>query len=262
MKMPDPAIFRQRAEELGLAVGLLTRFPLPAFEKRTEASNGSAFWAYPFVGALVGLCAAASFGLAHVIGFSATISALLAIAAILLAGGALHEDGLSDFWDGLGGGRSRAAKLTIMRDSRIGTYGALALFLTIGLQVRCLVELQYYSGTAMAAAGLIAAEAAARGAIALPVICLAPARQDGMGQLMTALGPVPLGIGLAIVVILASVLLGARGVILIIGAALGAGFVVLLAWRFLKGYTGDVLGATAVMARMAALAALPLTVTP
>jgi adenosylcobinamide-GDP ribazoletransferase len=262
MKMPDAVALRQRAEELGLAVGLLTRFPLPAFEKRTAASNGSAFWAYPLVGAVVGVCAGATFWLAVAAGFGTTVAALLAIAAMLLAGGGLHEDGLSDFWDGLGGGRSRAAKLAIMRDSRVGTYGALALFLTLALQVRLLVDLHYYTGPATVAAGLIAAEAVARGAIALPVICLAPAREDGLGRFMTELNAAPLAIGIAISAAIAGVALGSHGLVLIIGGIFGAAAVVLLAWRFLNGFTGDVLGATAATARLTALAALTLAMTP
>ena len=256
------AFLRRRAEELGLAIGLLTRYPLPTFHPRSNASVGTAFWAFPVAGALIGAPAAAMFWLSATIGFSAVASALIAMAATLFAGGGFHEDGLSDFWDGLGGGRSREAKLAIMRDSRIGSYGTLALFTTLGLQVAFLVSLEYYAGTAMAMGAIIGAEALARGAIALPVSSLKPARQDGLGVSMAGLSPRVFLSGVSVAIALPVLLLGVTAAALITGALAGAGAVSLLAWRFLGGYTGDVLGASAVTARMMALGALVLAVTP
>src|SRR5262249_46086880 len=153
---------RHRAEELGLAIALLSRYPLPGAMVRTNASPSTAFWAFPVVGALIGCPAAALFWLSIAAGFSSVASVLIATAATLLASGAFHEDGLTDFWDGIGGGQSREAKLTIMRDSRIGTYGALALSLTLGLQISFLVSLQYYAGTSVVMSAMIGSEALAR----------------------------------------------------------------------------------------------------
>ena len=255
-------LLRRRLEELGLAVGLLTRFPLPAFKVSGTATVASALWAYPLAGALVGAASGAVFWLATHAGFGIMPSVLLAIAAALLAGGGLHEDGLGDFWDGLGGGASREAKLIIMRDSRIGTYGVLALVLTLALQATFLVSLQHYAGAGTVIAALIAAESAARGAIIVPLFFLLPARRDGLGATMTGLTGGHLGMTGLLTSGIALACLGADGIALLGGAVLGAVFVTLLAWRFLGGFTGDVLGAAAATGRMAALAWLALVCTP
>ena len=65
------------------------------------------------------------------------IAAILAVTMQILMTGALHEDGLADVCDGFGGGRTRDEKLAIMRDSRLGTYGALGLILSLGLRISC-----------------------------------------------------------------------------------------------------------------------------
>ena len=253
---------RQRLEELGLAVGLLTRFPLPVFTSSGATTIASALWAYPIAGALVGAAAGVVFWLATIAGFSALACVLLAMGAALLAAGGFHEDGLSDFWDGIGGGTSREAKLIIMRDSRIGAYGVMALMLTLALQATFLVSLQHYAGTGTVIAALIAAESAARGAIAVPLFFLLPARRDGLGATMTGLTGGQLSITALLASVVALACLGAGGIALLGGAVLGAAFVTLLAWRFLGGFTGDVLGAAAATGRMAALAWLTLICTP
>ena len=252
----------RRLEEFGLAVGLLTRFPLPVFKTSGTATIASALWAYPLAGALVGATSGAAFWLATLAGFGVASSVLVAIAAALLAAGGFHEDGLGDFWDGLGGGASREAKLIIMRDSRIGTYGVLALLLTLALQTTFLVSLQHYAGVGTVFAALIAAESAARGAIVIPLFFLLPARRDGLGATITGLTPGQLGITGLLAATIAVTCLGADGIALLGGAMLGAVFVTVLAWRFLGGFTGDVLGAVAATARMTALGWLALAATP
>jgi adenosylcobinamide-GDP ribazoletransferase len=262
MKAETADTIRQRTEELGVALGLLTRFPLPEFTMRTPATVGTAFWAYPLAGALVGAPAAALFWLCHAAGFSTAPSVLLAMAATLLASGAFHEDGLTDFWDGLGGGDSREEKLDIMRDSRIGTYGALAIAFTLGLQFCFLVNIQNYAGHTSVMGAIIAAEALSRGAIALPIASLHPARNDGLGPSMAVLPMVTIVTGVVIAAAIAVLLLGGGGLLMMVGAALGTGLVTFIAWHFLGGFTGDVLGAAAVTARMAGLGAFALAVTP
>ena len=260
---PDMQILlRRKLEEFGLAVSLLTRFPLPAFKASGTATIASALWAYPLAGALVGIVSGVVYWLATQAGFGVLASVLMAMGTALLAAGGLHEDGLGDFWDGLGGGANREAKLIIMRDSRIGTYGVLALALTLALQATFLVSLQHYAGAGTVITALIAAESAARGAIIVPLFFLLPARRDGLGATMTGLTATQLGMTGLLAAGVAIACLGGGGIPLLGGAVLGAAFVTLLAWRFLGGFTGDVLGAAAATARMAALAWLALSVTP
>jgi adenosylcobinamide-GDP ribazoletransferase len=253
---------RLRLEEFVLALGLLTRFPLPAFQVTGAATLASSLWAYPLAGALVGGAGGLVFWLATEAGFNAIAATLIAMGAALLASGGFHEDGLGDFWDGLGGGASREAKLTIMRDSRIGTYGVLALLLTLSLQASFIVSLQHYAGAAKVVAALVACESAARGAITVPLFFLLPARRDGMGATITGLTGGQLGAAAALAFAIGLVCLGSKSIALMGGALLGAGAITALAWRFIGGFTGDVLGAAAATARMAALGWLVLAYTP
>ena len=105
---------------------------------------------------------------------------MLAISAMALATGGLHEDGLADFADGLGGGNTREEKLAIMRDSRIGSYGVLAMVLVIGLRVSALTNT---SGALEAALLLVAAGAMSRACLPTLMYVLAPARRDGLSWL-------------------------------------------------------------------------------
>jgi adenosylcobinamide-GDP ribazoletransferase len=259
---PTGDLIRQWMEEAALAFGLLTRIPLPNFEHHTTASLASAFWAYPVAGAAVGFVGAVVVWVAAALGFSTGVCVVAALAALILAGGALHEDGLADFWDGLGGGETREDKLEIMRDSRIGTYGVLALLLMLGLYGLLLVNLYHYAGLATVAAGLIASEAAARGAMAIPLGTMLPARTDGLGQTMAEMQATTLAVGMGIAAVLALLLLGINGFAVIFGAAIGAAAISILASGFLGGFTGDVLGAAAATARAGALGGLVLMVTP
>ena len=108
---------------------------LPWWRLRTvpkEAFEHVVDW-WPLVGWLTGGVMAAVFCGASWLGFPPAVAALLSIAARLLLTGALHEDGLADFCDGMGGGTSRARTLSIMKDSHIGTYGVLGLLVCLGL---------------------------------------------------------------------------------------------------------------------------------
>ena len=109
--------------DLFSAAAFLTRLPVPAAHVPT-GGLAQAARAFPVVGAGVGAAAGGVLWLAAQAGLPPLVCALLALAAAALVTGALHEDGLADLADGLGGGRDREAKLRIMRDSRIGAFGA------------------------------------------------------------------------------------------------------------------------------------------
>ena len=130
-------------DELGLfltAAGFLTRLPVPGWVGWAEDRMLRASRYFATVGALVGLGGGLVWWLAGQIA-PAAVAAGLALAAIVLLTGALHEDGLADCADGLGGGETGAQALEIMRDSRVGSYGALALVLSVGLRWAALASL-------------------------------------------------------------------------------------------------------------------------
>ena len=162
-----------------LAVQFLTRFPVPLRSATTEEELGLATAFFPLVGIVVGGSAATVFVLAkNVLPRSIAVFLTLGFAAFITA--AFHEDGLADTFDGLGGGWSKDRALEIMRDSRIGTYGALALiFLVLG---------KYTFLTALEPSqiwrSLIAAHTASRWTV-LPLCMWLPyAREEGQGKLV------------------------------------------------------------------------------
>jgi adenosylcobinamide-GDP ribazoletransferase len=233
-------------DDLAAAFMLLTRLPVA----RSVPAQSRGVWAYPIVGGVVGSIAASVFWLAIRLGLPPAIAAICAVGATLLTTGALHEDGLADTADGFGGGATVARKLEIMRDSRIGSFGALALIFSLGIRVVALASL---ADPAHAAVALIAAGVLGRGAMIGVMLALPPARRDGMAA---ALGPVPFApaaIGLAIACACAAFPHGARA---LLAAVLAGAFMVWLARRQIGGHTGDVLGATEQAAECAVLLGL------
>jgi len=173
-----------------------------------------------------------------------TIAAILAVATSIALTGALHEDGFADTFDGFGGGFTAERRLAIMKDSRIGTYGALALGLNVALRIAGLAALTPWQGVA----ALIAAHAAARAAPAWVMTRLAysgdvSAMKVAYAESRPRVDELQLGLIFVLVAILPLTLISASSVAF--GALLGAASATLLAlWarRLIGGYTGDVLG--------------------
>ena len=242
-------------------LAFLTRLPvaMPA-EAVQPGSLARASWAFPLAGVVVGAGAGLALMAAAALGLSPLVGAFAAVAAAVVLTGALHEDGLADVADGFGGGHDRAAKLAIMRDSRIGTYGVLALLLSVGLRVSLLASLVSSVGAALV---LIAAGALSRATIVPVMATLLHARTDGLG---VGAGRPKRGIaGTAMVLgaIIAGLALGPwKGAFLepwaipaaLLAAGLAAAGVAVLARRQIGGLTGDVLGTVQQAAEIAVLA--------
>jgi adenosylcobinamide-GDP ribazoletransferase len=223
-----------------VATAFFTRIPVTTPACGAEQLAGAA-WAFPLIGAGIGGVAAFAFLLAQVLGLGDWPAAMLAVLAGVVLTGALHEDGLADTADGLIGGRYRNERLAIMRDSRHGTFGVLAIVLSVLLRGAALAGIgeAIYAGLA-----LIAAHGASRAALPLAMRALAPARADGLGtaagrpRTLLALGALAIGL----LVTLAA--LGPRRGAIAFGLAGAALFAFgVLAHRRIGGYTGDVLGA-------------------
>ncbi len=134
----------------------------------------------PVAGGLVGAMAAIVLAAASLLGFPPPLAAPLAICALALVSGAMHEDGLADCADGFFGGATRERKLEIMADSRIGTFGAVALVLSLYLRAVSLTLIVDES-LGLACAVLIGAAALSRAAWLMPLAALPPARENGAG---------------------------------------------------------------------------------
>jgi adenosylcobinamide-GDP ribazoletransferase len=226
-------------DEFAIATAVLTRLPVGVAlpEDGTIAAAG---WAFPLVGAGIGGLGALAFLVAELLGCGSAPAALIAIATGIAVTGAFHEDGLADTADGFGGGRSREAKLAIMRDSRHGTFGILALVLSIGLRAAALGTI---GEPIRAGLALIAAHAASRGALPALMRILAPARADGLGAAAGRPSRTVATIAAALGALLALALLGPRTGAIALALTGGAlALAAILARQQIGGYTGDVLG--------------------
>jgi adenosylcobinamide-GDP ribazoletransferase len=237
-------------DDLVAACRFLTRLPIAGLSSAHTGLLARSMRAFPLAGIVVGVVGWAAFAIAAGIGLPATIAALLAIAATVLVTGALHEDGLADTADGFGGGEGRAGKLAIMRDSRSGAYGVLALVFSVALRAAALTVLT----TPRVGAALVAAHAVSRAGLPIIMRWLDPARDDGLGA--SAGQPDDLAVGwcLGIALVVALLCLGfGPGLIAVIVAAAAMAGLASLAQRQIGGYTGDVLGAAQQIGEIAML---------
>lgn len=134
-----PSCFDREWRNLILALGFFTRIPVPSVDNFQESDLNSASKYFPLVGLLIGAIAALVFWASSHL-FTQSIAVILSMIASIYATGAFHEDGLTDAVDGLGGGWKKEQVLTIMQDSRIGSYGAVALILALLLKYTALTQ--------------------------------------------------------------------------------------------------------------------------
>jgi adenosylcobinamide-GDP ribazoletransferase len=207
------------------ALQFLTVLPI----RRSTCPPGEAAPYFPLVGAAIGLTGAA---IALQLG-----QPLIALLAMVLLSGALHEDGLSDCADAFGGGRSPEKVLAILKDSRIGAYGALALIFSIALRWQAIAQTGSHLWEAMAAAGALS-----RGAqVALSWISR-PAG-EGSGRLFAATLTTPRAVTAIVLAIAIAAPLGVIALPAVVGSA---GLTVIARDYFeqhLGGVNGDCCGA-------------------
>jgi adenosylcobinamide-GDP ribazoletransferase len=229
------------------ALALLTRFPLPDHSPTGAASA----WAWPLVGAILGAIAALLCSALLWLGLPPGPAAAATLAALALMTGALHEDGLADTADGLLGGRTRERRLEIMRDSRIGSFGALALGLVLLAAWSALASMMQH-GTPWGA--LIAASALSRAAMVTVMTALPPARPGGLSASTGRPTPGLAALACAIALTLAVLALGSGALAPTLAAALLPALLAWAATRLIGGQTGDILGASQQLAFVGALA--------
>lgn len=246
-------LLRREAESFFAALRFFTRLPVPAWVGHSAEQLNQAARYFPLVGLIVGaLGAGVTLAAAQV--WPAAIAVLLGMAATLLVTGAFHEDGLADTIDGMGGGWTKEQVLAIMKDSRIGSYGALGIALALLTKFVALAELFAVSLAPTFAALLIAGHGASRLASTTLIYFLDYARDDDTAKskpLATRMSGGELAIaalcGLAPCLWLppaqAAVALGLVALVTLLAARY---FV-----RRIGGYTGDCLGATQQLAELA-----------
>lgn len=258
-----PRRLRPFAEFL-IALRFLTRLPVPFVRTLDPPALSEAMRMFPLAGALVGVVTGGSLVLSNLAGLPQFFSAALALAIAALVTGGLHEDGLADVADGFGGGQSRDQRLEIMRDSRIGAYGALALGLTVLARASlyvALLELPLWDTII-----LIGGAAAFSRALIVDLLwATRPARSNGLSVAAgrpsrnTALFALTFG-GLMAGVGAGVVLSPESGVGALIAGGVMLAVIRNLAMRKIGGQTGDVCGTAQVLCELAMLATYAATI--
>jgi adenosylcobinamide-GDP ribazoletransferase len=228
-----------------LMIGLIfyTRLPITFQGEIGANAMARATRLNPLVGAIVGLVGAIAYGLALALGVTPFIAGLIALGATILFTGALHEDGLADMVDGFGGGADLEGKLAIMSESRIGTFGALALILSVSVRAACLGAIDNIDFAAVASA-LILSHAAGRAIIPALMAHLPLARPSGLAARVGV--PPASSVTWSLLGAVVIAILGVGPVVggaALVAGAVAALLVSLLALRQIGGITGDVLGA-------------------
>ena len=230
--------FAERFAEARLALMFLTRIPCGQITEPVP-TIASATWAFPLIGALIGCFGAVGYAACITVGLPPAMAGIIALALLIIISGAIHEDGLADLADGLGGGRNATHKLSIMRDSRLGSYGVLALILALSLRVAAIVSL---TDTILVTSAIVALAIASRSILVIGLCILPSARADGMGQAASNVSisraVVASSIGVVALIALSPHWLAALPCMICAAALIGW-----LAVRQIGGQTGDVLGA-------------------
>ncbi|MEM1341917.1 MAG: adenosylcobinamide-GDP ribazoletransferase [Pseudomonadota bacterium] len=236
-------------DDLALAAMLLTRLPVP-INVSDPGRSAASCWAWPLIGAALGAATMGLAALAMAAGLSPGFAAALAMAGFALMTGALHEDGLADTADGLWGGRTPERRLEIMRDSRIGAYGVVALIL-VGL-------MRWSALSALVAAGVWAALPVAAGlsraGMAGLMHTLPFARDDGLSRQTGRPPRANTAMSLGIAVILALWLTGTAALPAALATLAAVALLGQVARAKIGGQTGDILGAAQQLSETAALA--------
>ncbi len=240
-----------QGHDIAAAFSLLTRLPVPVDHARAGSRAAVASWAYPLVGAALGAMVAVLTNIMLAIGLPAGIAAAMVLGLLALGTGAMHEDGLADTADGLVGGQDIAGRLLIMKDSRIGAFGAVALGIFL---------LARWSGVEALILGgqlfwpMVAIGAVSRLPMVLVMFFVAPARKDGLSAGVGLPPPPSIAVAVGITLVVCLLALGWTAFPVIFWALIVPVPLLILAQKKIGGQTGDILGACQQMAEVAALA--------
>lgn len=227
-----------------IAMGFFTRIPMPNWVQVDSEKLNQASRYFGLVGVLVGLISAGTYLLANMLLPSSVAIVLAMIASVLVTGG-FHEDGLADTADGFGGGWTLQDKLTIMKDSRVGTYGVLALVFALWLKFVLLSEIALYQEELVMAA-LVSAHCLSRVLAASIIYSEQYVREDASSK-SKPLAQSQTFNELGILLLTAMITLWLSGVsfaLSLCAVLVGLRYLFILGFKKqIGGYTGDTLGA-------------------
>lgn len=241
---------RALRDDLPVVLSFYSRYPVGGLRPGRRLADAA--WTVPLAGALVALPAAVILLSLAALG-APMVGAVAAVTALVITTGALHEDGLADCADGFWGGSDVESRLAIMRDSRLGSFGALALILAVTLKLSLLSVA--IDAPAFAAALILAGAIAGRTVALFPWVGLPAARAGGLASSMGRPSGGTFRLAAAIGIVLTFVIVGyfspGAAVFGAIGAVLAAKLAATIADAKIGGHTGDVIGATVVLADLA-----------
>lgn len=247
------------------SLAFLSRLPVPSrfFNNADDISMRRTARAFPAAGLLIALPAAFLLILLATFDASPQLTGWLAIALIALITGALHEDGLADMADGFGSGKEKARTLDIMKDSRIGSYGTIAMILSFALRATALASLIETLPAKTAAGCLIAALVMSRALMVWHWQALPAAKSSGIaaaaGQPGTSERNIALTTGLLLFVLFTLHALPFVSIVIVVAAAcLAAALFGRLCVSKIDGHTGDTIGACQQITEIVILIALAL----
>jgi adenosylcobinamide-GDP ribazoletransferase len=228
------------------ALSFLTRLPIQSEELTSVELARSIPW-FPVAGIFIGGLVAVVYGLG-VQGLPPSLSATLAVFIGAAVTGGFHEDGLGDTFDALGGGWSSDQMLEIMKDSRQGTFGVLAIVGSMFVRVVALAELS----TSIGIWTLVLAHVLARGAVVGVMVLSTPVATNGLGAAYARELHRPSGIASTLVTAFAALAIwGINGVVVVGVVIVVVGLFMVWVHNKIGGYTGDILGAAEQFGEMA-----------
>ncbi|MDC3068117.1 adenosylcobinamide-GDP ribazoletransferase [Paracoccaceae bacterium] len=249
-------IIKKTLEDIAIAMIVLTQFPVDKvikFDKKIDISRGQ--WAYTIVGALIGTLLFISIVTFELLGLSFSASILISMAFGFLLTGAIHEDGVADFFDSLGA-RDYSERQKILKDSRLGTFGVLSLVTAILMKFFLISELSTYFALAV---GLIASSSLSRFLILILVNHCEISKQGGLVNDLKKLDTKTLSLS----GILPLLCLAAAGIGAVITMTTVGFIVVYLFKKHLtplnKGLSGDMLGLGIVLVEILTLAVVSIS---
>ena len=269
------SIIIRRVQDILFALLFLTRLPVSwllssrLFPDRSDDSSALCVWAFPLIGVLIGSIGSFVCLFCWWLGLPVFMTAVFCLLLLTLLTGGLHEDGLADFADGLAG-HDPAHRLAIMRDSRIGSYGVLALVLSLALRGGAIAEIidqnmpdEDLLDVVSLFAAFITICVISRGAMLLPLILMKPARPDGLGKFYAQASPknrfflLATGLLITLAILILTFITDGKmqwldGAIFL-AASVGIGCLpAFVAHSRIGGQTGDILGAVQQFTEIAA----------
>ena len=239
--------------DIPAAAGLLTRVPVRVNTDLAMKRGPLAAWAYPLVGLKVAVAMTIVGAVALWVGINAQITAGLILATSVILTGAMHEDGLADSADGLWGGWDKARRLEIMKDSRTGAYGVLALVLSMIIRWAALTALLQSEHWI---AAIIGTAMLSRAAMVAIMTGLPNARGNGLSQSVGRPKPITAWLAIGTATLGCFIALGLTAGTLLIVAAIITSIWAGIAHQKIGGQTGDILGATQQLSEIALLITL------